>query len=29
MPKICYRPKKFSADRQEKIDKANAIIAEG
>lgn len=28
MPKICYRPKKFSADRQDKIDKANAIIAE-
>lgn len=26
MPKICYRPKKFSKDRQEKIDKANQII---
>lgn len=28
MPKICYRPKKFSADREEKIVKANAIIDE-
>lgn len=28
MPKICYREKKFSTDRQEKIDKANAIIEE-
>ena len=28
MPKICYRVKKFSPDRQEKIDKANAIIEE-
>lgn len=28
MPKICYRKKRFSDDRQDKIDKANAIIAE-
>jgi hypothetical protein len=28
MPKICYRQKKFSADRLDKIDKANVIIAE-
>ena len=28
MPKICYRPKTFSADRKDKIDKANIIIAE-
>lgn len=28
MPKICYRPKKFNADRADKIAKANAIIAE-
>lgn len=28
MPKICYRPKKFNADRQDKIEKANTIIAE-
>lgn len=28
MPKVCYRPKKFFADRKEKIDKANAIIEE-
>jgi hypothetical protein len=28
MPKICYRPKKFSADRVDKIAKANTIIAE-
>lgn len=28
MPKICYRPKKFNADRTAKIDKANEIIAE-
>lgn len=28
MPKICYRPKKFSTDRQDLIAKANDIIAE-
>lgn len=28
MPKICYRPKKFSPDRVDLIAKANAIIAE-
>lgn len=28
MPKICYRAKRFSADRQDLIDKANVIIAE-
>ena len=28
MPKICYRKKKFSADREEKITKANEIIEE-
>lgn len=28
MPKICYRPKKFNADRTTKIAKANEIIAE-
>ncbi len=28
MPKICYRAKRFSADRQDLIDKANTIIAE-
>jgi hypothetical protein len=28
MPKICYRPKKFNADRATKITKANEIIAE-
>jgi hypothetical protein len=28
MPKICYREKKFSAERMELINKANAIIAE-
>jgi hypothetical protein len=28
MPKICYRPKKFNADRADKIEKANVIIAE-
>lgn len=28
MPKICYRPKKFNADRMDKIAKANVIIAE-
>lgn len=28
MPKICYRPKKFNDDRLDKIEKANAIIAE-
>lgn len=28
MPKICYRTKKFSAERMELINKANAIIAE-
>jgi hypothetical protein len=28
MPKICYRQKKFSTDRQDLIDKANAIITE-
>lgn len=28
MPKICYRAKRFSADRQDLIDKANAIITE-
>lgn len=28
MPKICYREKRFSADRLEKIEKANAIIDE-
>ena len=28
MPKIAYRAKRFSPDRQDKIDKANVIIAE-
>jgi ABC-type xylose transport system permease subunit len=28
MPKICYRKKKFSEDRVDKIEKANVIIAE-
>ena len=28
MPKICYRQKRFSDDRMDKINKANAIIAE-
>ena len=28
MPKICYRPKKFSDERQDTINKANAIFAE-
>jgi hypothetical protein len=28
MPKICYRAKKFSDDRMDKINKANAIITE-
>lgn len=28
MPTICYRPKKFNADRMDKIVKANAIIEE-
>jgi hypothetical protein len=28
MPKICYRQKKFSADREDKITKANDIIVE-
>lgn len=28
MPKICYRQKRFSADRLEKINKANEIIAD-
>jgi len=28
MPKICYRQKKFNADRMDKIGKANTIIAE-
>jgi len=28
MPKICYRAKKFSGDRMDKINKANAIIVE-
>jgi len=28
MPKICYRSKRFSDDRMDKINKANAIIAE-
>ena len=28
MPKICYRKKKFNADRTAKIEKANTIIAE-
>lgn len=28
MPKICYREKSFSADRQDKIEKANTIIEE-
>lgn len=28
MPKICYRQKRFNADRLDKIDKANTIIAE-
>ena len=28
MPAICYRPKKFNADRLDKIAKANAIIEE-
>lgn len=28
MPKICYRPKKFSADRQALVEKANVIIEE-
>jgi hypothetical protein len=28
MPKICYRKKRFNTDRLDKIEKANAIIAE-
>lgn len=28
MPKICYRQKRFSGDRMDKIEKANTIIAE-